>query len=212
MIEIVSMHMHQQTWLAAAASFLGMWLVMTVAMMLPSLVPMLSRYRRAIADVGGVRLAALIALVSVGYFSVWMLFGIAVFPVSHALAAIEMKLPVAASVVVLIAGVWQFSKWKARRLFDCRESPANGCSLSASADAALRHGVRLGVHCGQSCAGVMVVLLAYNVMDVRAMAIATAAITLERVAENGVRVARAIGVVLVVAGLALIVRAAGATA
>ena len=32
-----------QTWLGAAASFLGMWIVMMAAMMLPSLVPMLWR-------------------------------------------------------------------------------------------------------------------------------------------------------------------------
>src|SRR5689334_6297762 len=47
------MRMPGQTWTGAAASFLGMWVVMMVAMMLPSLVPMLCRYRRA---VGGPRL------------------------------------------------------------------------------------------------------------------------------------------------------------
>ena len=35
------MPMSGHTWLGAAASFLGMWVVMMVAMMLPSLVPML---------------------------------------------------------------------------------------------------------------------------------------------------------------------------
>jgi len=35
------MRMPGQTWPGAAASFLGMWIVMMVAMMLPSLVPML---------------------------------------------------------------------------------------------------------------------------------------------------------------------------
>jgi predicted metal-binding membrane protein len=35
------MRMPGQTWPGAAASFLGMWVVMMVAMMLPSLVPML---------------------------------------------------------------------------------------------------------------------------------------------------------------------------
>jgi predicted metal-binding membrane protein len=44
------------TWLDAAASFLGMWVVMMVAMMLPSLVPMLWRYRRAVARIREVRL------------------------------------------------------------------------------------------------------------------------------------------------------------
>jgi predicted metal-binding membrane protein len=46
-------------------------------------------------------------------------------------------------------------------------------------------------------------------MDLRAMAVVTAAITVERLAPAGERVARAIGVVLVAAGLLLIVRAAG---
>jgi predicted metal-binding membrane protein len=39
------MRMPGQTWPGIAASFLGMWVVMMVAMMLPSLVPMLRRYR-----------------------------------------------------------------------------------------------------------------------------------------------------------------------
>ena len=42
-----------QTWSGAAASFLGMWVVMMVAMMLPSLAPMLWRYRQAVGRTGG---------------------------------------------------------------------------------------------------------------------------------------------------------------
>src|SRR6202043_3981880 len=42
------MRMPGQTWPGAAASFLGMWVVMMAAMMLPSLVPMLWRYRQAV--------------------------------------------------------------------------------------------------------------------------------------------------------------------
>ncbi len=42
------MRMPGQTWPGAAASFLGMWLAMMAAMMLPSLVPMLWRYRQAV--------------------------------------------------------------------------------------------------------------------------------------------------------------------
>jgi predicted metal-binding membrane protein len=43
------MPMCGQTWPGAAASFLGMWVVMMAAMMLPSLVPKLWRYRQAVA-------------------------------------------------------------------------------------------------------------------------------------------------------------------
>ncbi len=59
-----------QTWPGAAASFLGMWVVMMAAMMLPSLVPTLRRYRRAIGGAGEARLGRLTALVGLGYFFV----------------------------------------------------------------------------------------------------------------------------------------------
>src|SRR5262245_60422490 len=65
------MPMPGQTWPVAAASFLGMWVVMMVAMMLPSLVPMLRRYRQAVGRTGETRLGRLTALVGVGYFFVW---------------------------------------------------------------------------------------------------------------------------------------------
>ena len=47
------MRMPGQSWLGAAATFIGMWSVMMVAMMLPVLVPMLSRYREALARTDG---------------------------------------------------------------------------------------------------------------------------------------------------------------
>src|SRR5690242_1203130 len=84
------MWMPGQTWLDAAASFLSMWVVMMVAMMLPSLVPMLWRYQHAVGRIGAVRLAALTAVVGAGYFFVWTLFGVAVIPLSEAVAALEM--------------------------------------------------------------------------------------------------------------------------
>jgi predicted metal-binding membrane protein len=49
------MRMPGQTWPGAAVSFLGMWVVMMVAMMLPSLVPMLRRYRQAVGRTGETR-------------------------------------------------------------------------------------------------------------------------------------------------------------
>src|SRR5512132_1143961 len=51
-----------QTWPGAAAPFLGMWVVMMVAMMLPSLAPMLWRYRQAVGRTGETRLGRLTAL------------------------------------------------------------------------------------------------------------------------------------------------------
>src|SRR5687767_4274673 len=83
------MRMPGQTWPGAAASFLGMWVVMMAAMMLPSLIPMLWRYRRAVRGTGETRLGGLTVLVSVAYFFVWAVFGTAAFPLGVALATIE---------------------------------------------------------------------------------------------------------------------------
>ena len=99
------MRMPGQTWPGAAAAFLGMWLVMTVAMMLPSLVPMLWRDRQAVGRTGETRLGRLTALVGVGYFVVWTVFGMAAFPLGVALAAVEMQQP-----VVVGAGVFLIAR------------------------------------------------------------------------------------------------------
>jgi predicted metal-binding membrane protein len=210
------MRMSGQTWPGATASFLGMWVVMMVAMMLPSLVPMLWRYRQAVGKTGEMWLGGLTALAGLGYFFVWTMFGLAAFPLGVALAAIEMQqpslaraVPIAVGVVVLIAGSLQFTAWKARHLAHCREAPGRGRALPADAGTAWQHGLRLGLHCSQCCFGLMAILLAIGVMDLRAMAVVAAAITVERLAPAGERVARATGAVAVGAGLFLIARAAG---
>ncbi len=210
------MRMPGQTWSGAAASFLGMWVVMMTTMMLPSLVPTLRRHLQAPGRPGEARLGLLTALAGVGYFFVWTLLGMAVFPLGVALAAIEMQqpalaraVPIAIGVVVVIAGAHQFTAWKAHHLECCREAPGRGRTLPADARTAWRHGVRLGIHCSCCCAGLTAILLVIGIMDVRAMALVTAAITVERLAPAGQRVARAIGAVIVGGGLVLIARAAG---
>ena len=210
------MRMPGQTWLGAAASFLGMWVAMMVAMMLPCLVPMLWRYREAVGRTGETRLGPLSALVGVAYFLVWSVLGMAVFPLGVALAAVEMEepalaraVPIAVGVVVLIAGCLQFTAWKARHLACCREMPGRSHTLPADAGTAWQYGLRLGLHCSQCCAGLMAILLVIGVMDLRAMAVVAAAIIVERLAPAAKRVVRATGAVAVGAGLFLIARAAG---
>src|SRR5712692_4569124 len=99
------MRMPRQTWPGAAASFLGMWVVMMAAMMLPSLVPMLWRYRQAVGWRGESRLGRLTLLAGLGYFFVWTLFGLAVFPLGVVLAAVEMEQPALARVAPVAVGV-----------------------------------------------------------------------------------------------------------
>jgi predicted metal-binding membrane protein len=210
-ISMAWMRMPGQSWSGAAASFLGMWVVMMVAMMLPSLVPMLCRYRQVVGRTGLARLGRLTTLVGLGYFFVWTLIGTAVFPLGAVFAEAEMRLPslsravpLAVSAVVLVAGALQFTLWKTHRLACCREASGCGRTLPANAGTAWRHGVRLGLDCARCCFGLMGMLLCLGVMDLRAMAVVTAAITVERLAPAGDRVARAIGVIVVGAGLFLI--------
>ncbi|WP_265518921.1 DUF2182 domain-containing protein [Nitratireductor luteus] len=215
-VSAVWMRMPGQSWPSAAASFLGMWIVMMMAMMLPSLVPMLRRYRRIVAGTGETRLGRLTALVGGGYFFVWTVFGMAAFPLGAVLAAAGMQhpalvrvVPMAVGMVVLAAGALQFTAWKQYYLACCRGTMDHGPALPAGAGTAWRHGVRLGLHCAYCCTGPMAILLAVGVMDLRVMAVVTAAIAIERLAPAGERAARAIGAIAVAAGLLLIVQAAG---
>src|SRR6266704_2106842 len=107
-------------------------------------------------------------------------------------------------VVVLIAGSLQLTAWKARRLACYREAPGRGRTLPADAGTAWRHGLRLGLHCTHCCVGLMAILLVIGVMDLRAMAVVAAAITVERLAQACARAARAIGAVVFGAGSFLI--------
>lgn len=190
-----------QTWLSFAASCIGMWTVMMVAMMLPSLLPALWRYRVTLRAAGAPNIDVHTASAGAGYFAVWAAIGVAVFALGAALAALEMAWPVltrgvpaAGGVIVLAAGALQFSTWKARQLARCRMAPAPGGS-------AWRYGACLGVRCARSCAGLTAILLVAGVMDLRVMVAVSAAITLERLAPAGDHIAQVVGVAAAGAGL-----------
>ena len=210
------MRMPGQTWVFTEASFIGMWVVMMAAMMLPSLAPVLWRYHQSVWMIGETCRGRLTTLVGLGYFFVWTLFGFIIFPVGAVMTTIEMReaalaraVPVAAGLVVLIAGAFQFTKWKAHRLTGCREVVGRDYVQSAHPGAAWKVGLHFGFYCGLSCANLTAVLLVFGVMDLRAMAAITAAITAERLAPSGACVDRVIGFLVVGAGLILVARAAG---
>lgn len=214
-MSMVWMRMPGQSWPGVAASFVGMWLVMMMAMMLPSLAPMLMRYRQAARKVATSRLGLRTTLVGAGYFFVWTVFGLAVFPLGVALSAMEMQEPVLAravpivtGVVIVIAGALQFGAWKSHDFGRCTAAQARLRTLPANTGAAWRHGVRLGLHCSSCCANLMAILLVIGIMDVRAMVLVTAALAAERLTPAGERVARVTGVIVIGIGLFLITRAA----
>jgi predicted metal-binding membrane protein len=204
-----------QTW-AGSAAFIGMWITMTAAMMLPSLVTMLRRYLRAVDFTSRSHAVPLTALVACGYLFVWAVLGIVVHLASAAFAAIgidRMSLargaPIVIGMTVFTAGAWQLTAAKARRLACCARLPMRGRTLRADAPTAWELGLRLGIDCARCCGNLMAIPLAVGLMDLRTMTVVGAAIALERLAPNGVRVAQVIGVALLGAGLGLVVRAVG---
>lgn len=206
-----------QTWPAVAASFVGMWIAMMVAMMLPSVAPALWRYGEALRRAGHTRVATQTWLAALAYFAVWAALGLAVFALGAALAVFEMRMPafsraipVVGGTVVMLAGALQLSSWKVHYLHCCRRAPDCGhVVLRSRAAAALRYGSRLGLHCCFCCASLTAVLVVAGVMNPLAMAAVTVAVTLERLAPHGRFVARGIGLVIAGMGLLMIVRAAG---
>jgi predicted metal-binding membrane protein len=208
------MRMPGQTWVGATASFVGMWVTMMVAMMLPSLVPMLSSYRHTVRVIDARRVGVLTALAGGAYFSVWAFFGVVVYTLGVQLAAAAMRwpalarsIPVTIGIVLLVAGWVQLSAWKARQLGHCRD--AASCRQSDSSDAwsAWQDGLRLGMYCSLCCATFMTILLVTGVMHLGVMMVLAGALTLERLTPRPERVARLAGFVMFAAGALVIARA-----
>lgn len=204
-----------QSWLETAACFIGMWFVMMVAMMLPSLAPVLWCYRLAALEAGACRPGWLAALAGTGYFIVWTGFGLLVFLVGAALAQIALQLsslarlgPTVGGFVILIAGLSQFSRCKTRLLADCREA-SGAFPAHPSAMTALGGGAALGLRCGLSCIAPMTVLIAGGLMDLLLMLCVTLSVTAERLMPPEMRIAQATGVMTGAAGLLLLAQALG---
>jgi predicted metal-binding membrane protein len=185
-----------------------------MSMMLPSLAPALLDYRARVGGMAAAPLGHRTVLVALGYFAVWMAFGVAAYPIGAAFTTLTMQqpavsraVPTATAAVVLIAGALQITAWKARRLACCRHAPGDAGALPRDAGDAWRLGVRLGIQCARCCGNLMAILLVAGVMDLTAMGAVTVAITLERVAPGGQRVARVLGLGLLAAGALLLARA-----
>jgi predicted metal-binding membrane protein len=204
------MRMPRQTWFTAALNFAGMWVVMMIAMMLPSLAVTLLQYRRSIRGGGTTHLNCVTLIATGGYFFVWAVFGILVYPLGVSLSTAEMTwpnftrvVPQATGFVLLLAGVLQLTRWKACRLGRCRTGTV--CHAESSENMSTwHHGIQLGRDCVLCCAGFMAVLLVEDPMSIVTMGLVTAMITVERLAQQPERIARLFGVVIIAISLPMI--------
>ncbi len=210
------MGMQAQNPLAAALAYLGLWLLMMAAMMLPSLLPALLRYRRSLRAAGEARTDGLAGLAGLGYFFVWGLFGIPAYLLTLIVTAAEMHWMLPSGVVsaltgavLLLAGGYQFTGWKTRQLACCRETAVPAQTHPTAFREAWRTGLSLGGHCVLCCLGFMAVLLAAGMSSLWGMAAVAAGITLERLVPRPLVTIRLIGIVLLLAGSLAAVRALG---
>jgi len=187
---------------------------MMVAMMVPSLASAAFGVHRRLRAMRVSRAAQRTALLAAGYASVWSVIGLALFVSDTALSPARMASPVESrfapwtvGAVMVCAGLVQRSRWKANQLLRCRNEGATLQAMGGSVVMTLLEGCRLGAACALSCAAPMAVLMAAGLMDARMMLVITAAITAERVAPGGVRIARFTGAVALAAGLVMCLRA-----
>jgi len=180
---------------------------MMVAMMLPSIAPTVWRHHRHLRAARVSRAAQRTMLFTAGYASIWAAVGVALFACSAGLSPVGMPSLTdppfarrATAAIVVGAGALQCSRWKVKHLLRCRQSCVPGSVAPRQVITAWRDGCQLGIHCALSCAAPMAVLLAAGLMNTRMMLVAAAAITAERVAPAGARIALVTGALAILAG------------
>jgi len=192
----------------ALLPFLGLWVVMMAAMMLPSVAPVAVLWTRLIsgASAGFGRVARISAFLG-GYLLVWAAFGAVAFAILAGTGRLLTASPTAAKwlgvAIFITAGIYQLTPWKDWCLRRCR-SPIGALMYYAGFKGRARD-ARVGLHHGATCAGccwgLMVVLVAVGVMNVAVMAALAVVIFAEKLWRYGKPFAQAVGVVLVAAGV-----------
>ena len=176
--------------------YVGVWVTMMAAMMLPSALPMVlffdrvSRERtRRWAGLGSTWVFV------ASYLATWTLYGLAAFGVYPAIAGLHVRFlawdhsgPYVAGAVIALAGVYELTPFKAACLRHCR-SPLHYV-LGAWKNGrlgAVRMGVTHGSYCIGCCWGLMLLLFALGVMSLFWMAVVAALIVAQKLLPFGQR-------------------------
>jgi predicted metal-binding membrane protein len=194
---------------AGAALFSAGWVLMVVAMMLPSSTPLVLTFA---AIVGRRRRPGrLVGLLLLGYLAVWSSFGIAAWVLDQGVHAAVRASPSLAAHPQLImgatllgAGLWQFSSLRERCLDACR-SPLGFVMAHWRGVAEQRESFRMGLAHGAFCVGccwpLMLVMFGVGVGSLGAMFALGGLTALERNLPAGRRLTRPVGVALVLAAV-----------
>jgi predicted metal-binding membrane protein len=181
------------THLGGLGWYLGIWVTMMAAMMLPSAAP---------AAVHVARLARRLptVLFAVGYLAVWTGFGLAAYGLFRLVtsfdsgwAAWDESGPYLAGGLIAAAGIYELTPLKQLCLRRCR-----GPHVDRDA---LRSGLGYGLDCVGCSGGLMVVLFALGVMSLVWMVVVAGVIFVEKVLPQGLQLSRLFAAALIALGI-----------
>lgn len=201
-----------------APVFLGIWVLMMVAMMFPTAAPMILTFNAIQSGKRNRDQAWVPTWVFVAaYLLVWTAFGVLAYLAAlgaQRLADESMWLMDHAAriggAVLILAGLYQFTPLKHACLNRCR-SPLQFVMTSwrDGTVGAVRMGIAHGLYCLGCCWFLFVILFPLGIMNVVVMALLTALIFAEKTLAWGKTVSRAAAVVLVGYGLLVLLEIVG---
>ncbi|MFM1731241.1 DUF2182 domain-containing protein [Prescottella soli] len=199
-----------QPWTATEFGLrLVMWVVMMIAMMVPTSAPMTLLYAAVARKAAAQRnpLAPTFVFVA-GYIAMWTLFSLVATVAQHALdqAALLSPMMVSDSAVfgaalLIAAGIYQFTPFKDACLRNCRD-PAHVLSRywRTGNVGAFRMGLRLGAYCVGCCWIVMGLLFVGGVMNLLWIAAIAVFVLLEKTIPFGDVGGRFVGAAMILVG------------
>src|SRR5476651_1752166 len=191
--------------------FIGAWVLMMAAMMLPSVAPTALTFARVTGERSRKGQAAFVPtwIFILGYFAAWTAFGLAAYFIDHLIRSLDLAWlawdrqgPIVAGAAIAVAGLYQLTPFKRVCLTHCR-SPLDFFleSWREGRGGALRMGFHHGLYCVGCCWGLMLVLFSVGVMSLFWMALIAVLIFVEKVFRFGPRLVPVFGIILIALGL-----------
>ncbi|WDE09349.1 DUF2182 domain-containing protein [Thalassomonas viridans] len=201
-------HHRLPAWLSSM-TFLAGWLLMTIAMMLPTTVPLVNLFRRMLAS--RQQKAYLLLLLLTGYLLAWLSFGLVALALTRGmeqLAAGRQMLQtwIFSAGLFFLAGAFQFSKIKYACLDMCR-TPL-GFLMSHwhgrnDRREAFNIGWRHGLFCIGCCWALMLLMFAVSSANLSWMLVLAFIMAIEKNASWGRKLGRPLGVALIIAAVGI---------